>query len=633
MRSIWPFLLGLLLFVAPAAQAQSYSAPYFFAINPDNTATITGYVGNGGAVTVPETIDGILVTGIGLGFYGSEDVTSVTIPSSVTNIGEDAFLYSTNITAINVAANNPAYVSVAGVLFNEAQTQLVAFPEGNPATSYAIPDSVISIAANAFSLCANLTTVTIPNGVTSIPNDGFQGCPRLDNVVIPDSVTSIGDNAFAGCGLTNLTIANSVTNIGDLAFDGCGSLTNIALGDGLAGIQGSTFQYSGLTSITIPDSVTSIGNYAFWYSGNLSDVTIGTGITSIGIQVFSYCPSLTAINVDTNNPTFMSVGGVLIDKSQGALIQYPEANAATSYTIPNSVTSLGEWAFLDCANLRSVTIDNSVTNIGYEAFCFCYGLTNITIPNSVTGIEGEAFSDCANLASALIGNNVGSIGYAAFADCGNLTSVSMGSGVTNIGDVAFYCDGLTSVTIPSGVTSIGEDAFYSTSLTNLTIPNSVTSIGYQAFADCTNLANLTIGSGVTNIGEYAFGVCPELSAVYFKGNAPSVDATVFSGDTFTAYYLPGTTGWADFSANTGIPVVLWNPVIQASGASFGVQSNQFGFDIAGTANIPVVVEASTDLAAPVWIPLQTVVLANGSVHFTDPQWTNYPARYYRISSP
>ena len=123
MRHLCAFLLGYLLFAVLSVKAQSYSFPYYFAINPDNTATITGYIGNGGAVTVPETIDGILVTGIGLGFYGCENVTSVTIPGSVTNIGEDAFLLSTNITAINVASNNPAYVSVAGVLFNEAQTQ------------------------------------------------------------------------------------------------------------------------------------------------------------------------------------------------------------------------------------------------------------------------------------------------------------------------------------------------------------------------------------------------------------------------------------------------------------------------------------------------------------------------------
>jgi hypothetical protein len=101
----------------------------------------------------------------------------------------------------------------------------------------------------------------------------------------------------------------------------------------------------------------------------------------------------------------------------------------------------------------------------------------------------------------------------------------------------------------------------------------------------------------------------------------------------TAYYLPGTTGWAEFSANTGIPAVLWNPVIQAGGASFGVQSNQFGFNITGTTNIPIVVEACTDLAQPVWVPLQSMRLTNGLVYFSEPVETNSAARFYRIGAP
>jgi hypothetical protein len=142
MRRIWPFLLSVLLIAAAVAQAQSYLAPYYCTVNPDGTITIAGYVGPGGPVTIPETIEGYLVTSIGEGFYGCENVTSVTIPSSVTNIGDDAFLYSTNITSIEVATNNPSYISLAGVLYNKAQTQLLAFPEGNPATSYAISDGV-----------------------------------------------------------------------------------------------------------------------------------------------------------------------------------------------------------------------------------------------------------------------------------------------------------------------------------------------------------------------------------------------------------------------------------------------------------------------------------------------------------
>jgi hypothetical protein len=127
--------------------------------------------------------------------------------------------------------------------------------------------------------------------------------------------------------------------------------------------------------------------------------------------------------------------------------------------------------------------------------------------------------------------------------------------------------------------------------------------------------------------------------VYFTGNAPAADSTLFYRDNdsvLTTYYLPGTTGWSNsiwgYPA-AGPPAVLWNPLIQASGANFGVRNNQFVFNIAGTTNIPILVEACTNLANPVWTPLQTLTLTNGSVHFSDAQWTNYPGRYYRISSP
>ena len=226
--------------------------------------------------------------------------------------------------------------------------------------------------------------------------------------------------------------------------------------------------------------------------------------------------------------------------------------------------------------------------------------------------------------------------------------------VTSIGDDAFSQSGLTSVTIPSGVTSIGTYAIAFCGLTNVTIPGSVTNIGTNAFYYCANLTNATIANGVTSIEEGAFddtgltGVtipgtvtaigdgalyyCANLTNVLLTGNAPTVGFEAFFGDPVTFYYLPGASGW---SPSPGLPnPVLWNPLILAGNASFGVQNNQFGFNITNgtTTNIPIVVEACANLASPVWTPLQTLTLTN-SFYFSDPQWTNYPGRYYRISSP
>ena len=162
-----------------------------------------------------------------------------------------------------------------------------------------------------------------------------------------------------------------------------------------------------------------------------------------------------------------------------------------------------------------------------------------------------------------------------------------------------------------------------------------TSIGDGAFASCPLLASLTIPNRVTSIGDLAFAYSASLTGVYFQGDAPSLGGTnVFVSDTNAiVYYLPGTTGWAPTFG--GRPTAQWllpYPVILTLRPSFGVQTNTFGFIISWATNVPVVVEASTDFPIPAWTSLQTCTLINGWFYFSDPEWTNYPARFYRIRS-
>jgi hypothetical protein len=213
-----------------------------------------------------------------------------------------------------------------------------------------------------------------------------------------------------------------------------------------------------------------------------------------------------------------------------------------------------------------------------------------------------------------------------------IPNTTNGLPVTSIGDSAFLGRlSLTSVTIPNTVTNIGDEAFDECAgLTSVTLGNSLTSIGSGAFSG-TSLTNITIPSGVTTIQAYAFYACASLTNVYFQGNAPSFGAGVFAyDDSATVYYLPGTTGWAAFDI---LPAVLWNPLIRTSGPSFGVQTNQFGFAITGPSNIVVVVAASTNLVNPTWYPLATNTLTGAPAYFSDPQWTNYPCRFYRLTMP
>ena len=224
-------------------------------------------------------------------------------------------------------------------------------------------------------------------------------------------------------------------------------------------------------------------------------------------------------------------------------------------------------------------------------------------------------------------------GYTGSGGSVTIPSSTNGYPVTSIGDYAFFSRiSLTSVTIPSSVVTIGDYAFLGcTSLTGITIPDSVSGIGEAAFC-ATGLTSVTIPNSVTSIGAGAFAGCHILTGVYFQGYAPSADSTVFSASPATVHYLPGTSGWS--STFGGVPTALWflpNPLI-LNFDSFGVKTNHFGFIISWATNIPVVVEACTNLVNHSWSPVHTNTLTGGWSYFSDPQWTNYGSRFYRCRS-
>jgi hypothetical protein len=218
---------------------------------------------------------------------------------------------------------------------------------------------------------------------------------------------------------------------------------------------------------------------------------------------------------------------------------------------------------------------------------------------------------------------------------GKAGSLDIPSGSTSIAMYAFSeCSKLDGVTIPSSVTNIESWAFSGCSrLASVYIPEGITTIRERVFAACVNLTNVVVSRSLTNIEDHAFLYCPSLTGIYFQGNAPGVAGFgVFSNaNRTTVYYLPGTGGWgATFG---GRPTAVWQPRVLASDGSLGVRTNQFGFNISWAEGMTVVVDACTNLANPIWAPLQTNTFTSDTLYFSDPQWTNYPARFYRVRWP
>jgi hypothetical protein len=422
------------------------------------------------------------------------------------------------------------------------------------------------------------------------------------------TITSYTGNATT-LSIPSTTNGHSVTGIGSGAFIRMSSLTNVSIPESVVTIGDSAFASCfGLASINIPDSITYIGSRAF-DGCKLTSINIPQYVTNIGYQAFSECQSLTGITVDGQNLFYSDMNGVLFNKSHTALIQCP-AQKAGSYAVTDSVTIIGDEAFFG-SSLRSIHLPVGVTSIGLSAFYWCTNLTTINIPDSVTNIGIQAFSHCTSMTNITIGNSVNSIGGEAFSHCHSLTNITIGESVTTIEESVFYgCSGLTQVTIPDGVTNIGM----------------------QAFLGCSGLRSVRIGNGVTAIGDAAFLHCVSMTGVFCESNAPSVGAWVFFDyGRATVFYLPGTTGWGtNFGA---LPTALWKPKILTGDASFGVQTNQFGFSISWASGMAVAVDACTNPANPVWTPLQTNMLTSDMLYFSDPQWTNHPARFYRLRWP
>ena len=547
---------------------------------------------------VPTALKSVIITDeikIGHGaFYNCSRLASVTIPPSVTSIGEEAFVGCRGLSEVNISdlsawcgidfaspSANPLCRAKKLVLNGNEIVDLAvpsgtesighyAFYNGVDIVSVKISDSVTSIGCGAFSGCSGLTSVTIPSSVTNIGRDAFYGCGGLSSVAIPESVISIGVDAFKDCSglmsvaipacvtrlakifsnvytkIKEIVLCDGVTNIGSYAFEDCSGLTSVTIPSSVTSIGWGAFSgCSGLTSVTIPSSVTNISSYAFKDCSGLASVTIPEGVTSIGDYAFRGCGGLA------------DASGLVIVK--GVLYDYFGDSIAV--IIPSGVMSIGGAAFKGCSGLEAITIPSSVTNIGPSAFCDCCGLTSVAIPPSVTSIVAGTFSGCSGLTSITLPFVGAQHGNSGTADAlfGYIFGTSAYSGATatkqyysNSASSTYYIpDALKSVII-TDETKIGYGAFYNCSgLTSVTIPESVTSIEEKAFYGCSGL-----GDGVVANDGWVLCVNGSVASAEIPDGVKQIVPGAFAGHTeLKSVKLPPTLeriNKKDFSGCTGL---------------------------------------------------------------------------------
>lgn len=335
------------------------SGDYYYTLNEDGTACIRAYIGDGGDVGIPDVLDGHVVTGIGgEAFIFADGVTTVTLPDTVTEVAETAFLGCTGLTGIRVKGEHPTLATIDGVLFEMATRTLLCYPEGRMAEIYQVPQGIRSIAPYAFSGrgCLNVPS-TNPD---LAGRENYRDENGVKQVILPDSVQEIAPCAFYGnVSLTGVTIGAGVQSIGDRAFYNCDALE----------------------AVSIPGSVSSIGAEVFQDCDVLRSVSIGEGVACIGAEAFYKCSALLEVNIPG---TVMNMG----------IGQFANCGALTEVTIGEGVSGIPKSMFFGCKALTTVHLPDSLTSIDDRAFAQCTALTSLSIPESVTAIGEDAFWAC-----------------------------------------------------------------------------------------------------------------------------------------------------------------------------------------------------------------------------------------------
>ena len=565
-----------------------------------------------GMITSAVVEEGVSNIG-GHSFDGCTVLQSIEIPSSVTNMGYAVFNMCDNLRSLYIT-DLAAWLEISNPHGSRPlQPDGKMYLNGELMTEVTVPESVTDICGYAFYNCGSLKSIKFLGPIENIGNAAFSGCGNLTSIEIPDGVIRIGGSAFYNCtSLTNVSIPNSVTQISAFAFYNC----------------------SALESITLPFGISSIGDYAFYDCTKLRTVTFEGAAPAFGMDVFTgvtatvnypnnrsgwtsdvlqqYGGKLTWKPYTVETPITGTCGENLKWELKGEILTisgngpmqnaedptvpgrktspwYDYRDAIKAVVIKEGVTTIGDYAFEDCANLPSITLPDSIISIGKDAFWKCSNLVSITFGKGTFTNTGGAFYECdslkdvyisdpsawcnskidmyshplqysANLhildengnevTSVVLNDSVKAIPHRAFKNS-KLKSIVLPDGLTGIGEHAFEnCTALTAIEIPDGVAYIDSDAFRNcSSLKSIEIPDNVTSMGRSTFGGCGSLTSAVIGNGVTSIGMYAFGDCNRLTSITLGNSVTSIGDSAFDNCiSLTSIVLPDSVTRIDRTA-------------------------------------------------------------------------------------
>ena len=477
---------------------------YTYTLDDYKNATITEYNGNARSLSVPQTIDGYTVVGIGSSaFKGNTNLRFLHFPDTLTSIGEYAFGDCINLGTID---------------FPESLIEIneYAFYGCNSLTSIKLPSNLQTLKYYAFGNCANLQSVWIPKTITNetywASSYGYHGpfnnCGKLKSITFAEGITNIPSGLFAGCtGIESIEIPDTVTRIFSKAFADS-SIQSVKIGSGLTGINGHAFYgCDNLTEINLPESLTSIGEYAFGDCINLGTIDFPESLIEISYDAFYGCSSLTGIK------------------------------------LPSKITRIENNTFYGCSSMTTAELPEALKSIGEYAFYGCEALEGIVIPDKTYLIENDAFENCSALKSLKSGTGLRTVEYNAFRNCDALTEVALQEGVTTIGNNAFYdCDGLETIAIPNSVTSIGTSLLSGCEkLKNVTLGTGITQIPASMFYQCPKLESIALPYRVTSIGDSAFANSTSFKSITIPRSVTTFGSNIFSYPAkLTIYGVSGT---------------------------------------------------------------------------------------------